>query len=307
MTIMELNELRIFLAVAREGSVTRAAERLHYVQSNVTARIRQLEEQLDTSLFQRRNRGMHLTASGELLREYAEKIVNLAVEAEQAVREQTGAGGRLAIGSMETTAAVRLPELLARYHRLYPEVELNLHTGTSEENITRLLDYQLDGAFVGCEVSHPDLVVDKAFDEELVMVAAPARSGTAQGGNRTILVFRSGCAYRSRLEGWLKQTGQVPYRVMEFGSIEAIIGCVAAGMGISFLPRSVVDLPRYSGAAECQPLPAEVGTAVTWFVRRKSGRERSAMKNFRNLITLDSGGISPGTRQVKQPKRVQES
>lgn len=290
---MELNELRIFLAVAREGSVTRAAERLHYVQSNVTARIRQLEEQLGASLFQRKNRGMHLTTSGELLREYAEKILNLAVEAEQAVREQTGAGGRLAIGSMETTAAVRLPELLARYHRLYPEVELNLCTGTSEENITRLLDYQLDGAFVGCEVSHPDLVADKAFDEELIMVAAPAGSDPVQNGNRTILVFRSGCAYRSRLEGWLKQTGQVPYRVMEFGSIEAIIGCVAAGMGISVLPRSVVDLPRYSGAVECRPLPAEVGTAVTWFVRRKSGRERSTMKSFRELIAGDSGGSSP--------------
>lgn len=303
---MELNELRIFLAVAREGSVTRAAERLNYVQSNVTARIRQLEEQLDTSLFQRRNRGMHLTASGELLREYAEKIVNLAVEAEQAVREQTDSGGRLVIGSMETTAAVRLPDLLARYHQLYPEVELNLHTGTSEESITRLLDYQLDGAFVGCKVSHSDLVAEKAFDEELAMIAAPSGSGMEQSGNRTILVFHSGCAYRSRLEGWLQQTGQVPYRVMEFGSAEAIIGCVAAGMGISFLPRSVVDLPRYSGAVVCRPLPAEVGTAVTWFVRRKSGRERSAMKNFRDLIA-DSGGISSDKRQAKKPKQMQES
>lgn len=292
-TIMELNELRIFLAVAREGSVTRAAEQLHYVQSNVTTRIRQLEEQLGTSLFQRRNRGMHLTASGELLREYAEKIVNLTVEAEQAVREQTGAGGKLAIGSMETTAAVRLPELLARYHQLYPEVELNLQTGTSEENINRLLGYQLDGAFVGCDVAHPDLLAEKAFDEELVMVAAPAVSGSVQNDNRAILVFRSGCAYRLRLEGWLKQTGQVPYRVMEFGSIEAIIGCVAAGMGISFLPRSVVDLPHYSGAVECRPLPPEVGTAITWFVHRKSGRERSAMKSFRELIACDSGGGNP--------------
>lgn len=284
MAVMELNELRIFLAVAREGSVTRAAEQLHYVQSNVTTRIRQLEEQLGTSLFQRRNRGMFLTAAGELLLEYADKIVNLAVEAEQALREQGGAGGRLVIGSMETTAAVRLPELLASYHRLCPEVELNLLTGTSEENITRLLDHQLDGAFVGFAVSHPELVADKAFDEELVMVCTPAESGLMLNDTRTILVFRSGCAYRAQLERWLKQRGQLPYRVMEFGSIEAIIGCVAAGMGISFLPRSVVDLPRYSGAVECRTLPPEVGAAVTWFVRRKEMRERSAMKRFRELL-----------------------
>lgn len=284
---MELNELRIFLAVAREGSVTRAAEQLHYVQSNVTARIRQLEDGLGTPLFQRRNRGMYLTASGELLREYAEKIVNLSVEAERAVREQGGAGGRLVIGSMETTAAVRLPELLARYHRLCPEVELNLLTGTSEEQIAGVLDYQLDGAFVGFAVSHPELVADKTFDEELVMVCPPAESGLLRNDSRTILVFRSGCAYRSRLEGWLKQTGQVPYRVMEFGSIEVIIGCVAAGMGISFLPRSVVDLPRYSGTVECRTLPAEVGASVTWFVRRKVERERSAMKRFRELLGVE--------------------
>ncbi len=281
---MELNELRMFMAVAREGSVTRAAEKMYCVQSNVTARIRQLEEQLGTSLFHRRNRGMHLTASGELLLEYAEKIINLTVEAEQAVREQDGQRARLAIGSMETTAAVRLPELLARYHRHYPGVELSLQTCTSEEGITRLLDYQLDGAFVGCEVSHEDLVAEKAFDEELAMVVAP-EVGVGQNGTTTILVFRSGCAYRSRLEDWLKQAGQVPYRVMELGSIEAILGCVAAGMGISFLPRSVVDLSRFSGAVECRALPPDVGTVVTWFVRRKSARERSAMKNFRDLIS----------------------
>jgi len=83
---------------------------------------------------------------------------------------------------------------------------------------------------------------------------------------------------------------------MELGSIEAIIGCVAAGMGISFLPRSVVDLPRYSDSVECRALPPEVGTVVTWFVRRKSGRERNAMKNFRRLLALNSDGTSTDTR-----------
>ncbi|MDD2899884.1 MAG: LysR family transcriptional regulator [Desulfuromonadaceae bacterium] len=296
---MELNELRMFIAVAREESVTRAAETMHCVQSNVTARIRQLEEQLGTSLFQRRNRGMHLTASGDLLLEYAEKIINLVSEAEQAVREQDGRGAKLSIGSMETTAAVRLPELLFRYHQLYSEVELSLHIGTSEESITRLLDYQLDGAFVGCEVSHGDLVAEKAFDEELTMVVPRGGEEILQSGTTTILVFRSGCAYRARLEEWLRQTGQVPYRVMELGSTEAIIGCVAAGMGISFLPRSVVDLPRYSGTIDCRTLPPEVSTVVTWFVRRKSGRERSAMKNFFKLISPVPGGTGTDTRPVE--------
>lgn len=286
---MDLNELRIFLAVANEGSVTRAAERLNYVQSNITARIKCLEEHLHVSLFHRRNRGMHLTAEGELLREYAERIVHLATEAEQVVGEREEAGGKLVIGSMETTAAVRLPALLSQYHRLHPQVDLNLQTGTSDELIARLFDFQLDGAFVGYDISHPELLAEKAFKEELVLLSA--RDATLdQASYRTILVFRLGCSYRSRLEAWLKQTGQIPYRVMEFGSIEAILGCVSAGMGISFLPRSVVSLSSFIRDVEAIPLPSDVGAVTTWFVRRKSDRERVALRVFREMLNRVSSG-----------------
>lgn len=281
---MELNELRIFLAVTRSGGVTRAAESLNYVQSNVTARIRQLEESLGVPLFYRKNRGMLLTPHGELLRNYAEQIINLAAEAEQAVREQGEAKGRLLIGSMESTAAVRLPEVLARYHQRYPHVDLRLETGTSEEMLDRLLDYQVDGVFVGFQVSHPDLTIEQAFSEELVMVTAQGVDEPVPLETRTILVFRSGCAYRSRLETWLKQSGQLPYRVMEFGSLEAIIGCVAAGMGISFLPHSLISLLHAGSRVSCHPLPPEIGAATTWFVYRNNGRETLAMKRFKELI-----------------------
>jgi len=123
------------------------------------------------------------------------------------------------------------------------------------------------------------------FDEELTMVVASGGQGHIKSGRMTIPVFRSGCAYRAHLEEWLKRTGQVPYRVMEM-AIEAILGCVAAGMGASFLPRSVVNLPRYAGAIKCLTLPPEVVTVVIWFARRKSGQERIAMENFRDMITM---------------------
>jgi DNA-binding transcriptional LysR family regulator len=293
---MELNELRIFLAVAHAGGVTRAAEQLNYVQSNVTARIRQLEESLGVPLFHRRSRGMLLTSHGEQLRGYAERIVQLALEAEQAVREQGEVGGRLVIGSVESTAAVRLPELLAQYHQLYPQVELCLKTATSEETLQRLLDYQVDGAFVGFQASHPDLTTDKAFDEEVVLVTAQGTSVPEAQLKRTILVSRAGCAYRARLENWLKQSGQVPYRVMEFGSLEAILGCVAAGMGISFMPRSMVALLHYGSMVECHTLPPEIGDSTTWFVYRSNERESAAMRHFRELIPQHQDHASPTTK-----------
>ena len=112
--MMDINELKIFRAVAHKGSISRAAEELHYVQSNVTARIRQLEERLGTALFHRKSKGVALTAAGHLLLDYAERIIRLVREAEEALSDQGEPKGRLVIGSMETTTAVRLPPLLLR-------------------------------------------------------------------------------------------------------------------------------------------------------------------------------------------------
>ncbi len=284
---MEISDLKIFLAVAKQESISRAAEELHYVQSNVTARIKQLEERLGAALFHRKSKGVTLTASGHLLQDYAERIIRMAREAEEAITEQDEPKGRLLIGTMETTAAVRLPPLLATYHRSCPQVELNLETGPSEESLRRLLDFQVDGALVAGEISHAALVVEKAFEEELVIVAPPEVTSLERIDNLKILVFRAGCTYRAQLEGWLRKTGRLPYQVMEFGSIEGILGCIAAGMGVSFLPRSVVERPQYEENCSLHPLPGDFGHMITWFVRRRNEKPSKAMQAFRDLIVAE--------------------
>jgi DNA-binding transcriptional LysR family regulator len=281
---VEISELKIFLAVAQRGSISRAAEELHCVQSNVTARIKQLEERLGTFLFHRKSKGVTLTPSGHLLLDYAERILRLAREAEEAITNQDEPKGKLLIGSMETTAAVRLPPLLAAYHRSYPNVELNLVTGPSEESLRRLLDFQIDGAFVAGELVNEAVVADKAFDEELVLVAPPDINSLEQIDHQKILVFRTGCSYRAQLEAWFRQTGRLPYQVMEFGSIEGIIGCIAAGMGVSILPRSVIERPQYQGNCSLHSLPREVGNMTTWFVRRRQEKPGKAMLAFMDLL-----------------------
>ena len=186
---------------------------------------------------------------------------------------------------METTAAVRLPPLLAAYHRSYPNVELNLVTGPSEESLRRLLGFQIDGAFVAGELVNKAVVADKAFDEELVLLAPPDINSLEQIVHQKILVFRTGCSsYRAQLEAWLRKTGKLPYQVIEFGSIEGIIGCIAAGMGVSILPRSVVERPQYQGNCSLHRLPKEVGNMTTWFVRRSHEKPGKAMQAFMDLI-----------------------
>ncbi len=281
---MEIRDLRIFLSVAQQGSISKAAEELHYVQSNVTARIKHLEELLNSTLFHRKTKGVELTASGHLLLDYAKRIVQLTHEAENVIKDQDEPRGKLSIGTMETTAAVRLPTLLAAYHRSYPKVELNLLTGPSEASIKRLLEYEVDGALVAGEINQELFVADKAFEEELVLVAPYHLKSIDQLANLTILVFRAGCSYRAQLERWLRESGRLPYKIVEFGSIEGILGCVAAGMGISFLPRSVVDTKQMHGDYSLHSIPEEFGCMTTWFVRRRNENSSKALQAFEDMV-----------------------
>lgn len=292
---MEISDLKIFLAVAQNGSISRAAEELNYVQSNVTARIKQLEERSRTCLFHRRSKGVVLTVSGHLLVDYAKRIIQLTKEAENAITNQDQPRGRLLIGSMETTAAVRLPPLLAAYHRSYPAVELNLVTGPSAESLKRLLDYQIEGALVAGAVPQETLIAEKAYEEELILVAPASINEINQIKNLKVLVFRTGCTYRAKLEEWLKATGKVPSQIMELGSIEGILGCVAAGMGISFLPRSVVEQPHVLKTCSIHTLADDFRHMTTWFVRRRNEEPSKALQVFRDLMV---------SNQLKQFKTI---
>lgn len=169
---MESRDLRVFQMVAREGTITKAALQLGYVQSNVTARIQQLEAELGTTLFLRHNRGMTLSASGKLLLDYANKIIGLLDEASKALSSSAEPSGPLMIGSTQTTAAVRLPKLLASYYEEHPNVQLSLTTGHTQFLLDKVLRYELDGAFIGCECHHPELESYPAFEEEPVVVSA---------------------------------------------------------------------------------------------------------------------------------------
>src|SRR3954466_5627633 len=140
MKTLSLDALQIFKTVAEEGGINRAAAKLHRVQSTVTTRVKQLEEQLGTPLFLRRSRRLVLSAEGRLLLEYADQLLRLSSEAESALRKGSPRG-TLRIGTLESTAAARLPPVLSRYHRTYPEVRIELATGTSGALVARLLNY----------------------------------------------------------------------------------------------------------------------------------------------------------------------
>src|SRR4051794_17625289 len=171
-SVMELSDLLTFSVVARLGGITRAADELNTAQSNVTQRVKALEAEIGTALFERHSRGMTLTGAGRRLLPYAQRMAALSREAMLAARDDGEPKGPLAIGSMETTAAVRLPSLLAEFHRRFPAVRLTLRTSTTADLVTGVLDGTFDGAFVAGPIEHAELDSRVAFREELVLVSA---------------------------------------------------------------------------------------------------------------------------------------
>jgi DNA-binding transcriptional LysR family regulator len=241
---VELTDLRIFLAVARAGAITKAAQELHTVQSNVSVRIHALEKELGVAVFRRHARGVTLTQAGEQLRSYAARIVALADEARNLAGDNAEPAGPLSLGALEITAGLRLPDLLHAFVEQYPKVDLSLATNTSDELTRAVLDGTLDGAFVAGPVTQPGLVAIPAFTEHLVLVTSTRESTVEESLHRQpaprALVFRAGCAFRARLERLLAERGAVAVRLMEFATLEGILGCVAAGMGFTLLPADVV-------------------------------------------------------------------
>ncbi|MFC0335021.1 LysR family transcriptional regulator [Paenibacillus sepulcri] len=277
---MESSDLRVFQMVAREGSITKAAARLGYVQSNVTARVQQLESELGTVLFFRHNRGMSLTSGGRTLLGYADKVVGLLDEAAMVFSSSDEPNGPLMIGSTQTAAAVRMPALLASYYSHYPKVLLSLTTGNSQFLMDKVLHYELDGAFIGCPCDHPELQGAPAFTEELVIVSAAAVPDLSEAAKKPILVFSTGCSYRDVLEQWMRTSGLHRSVIMEFGTLEAIIGGVSAGLGISLMPRSVVQKHEAEGTVRIHEFPVSLRQSETTFITRRDSFISSALRAF---------------------------
>lgn len=291
---MDLTSLEIFRAVADEQSVTRAAQHLQRVQSNVTTRIKQLEDELGVHLFLREGKRMTLTDKGREFLAYAERLLALAAEARQSMHPGV-AGGTLRLGSMESTAASRLPPILARYHRAHPGVALEVSTGTSQALIEGVLSSRIDCALV----AHPDalrredlrgqalergLCAMPAFNEELVMVLPPDHPPAASPGDirvGTLACFARGCTYRMLAERWLagQRTEGTPLQVREVGSYHAILACVSAGDSAGIVPRSVLSLYRESPAVTTLAV-MPVDTLLVW----REGYATAAFQRLREAI-----------------------
>jgi DNA-binding transcriptional LysR family regulator len=260
MRSIDLDSLDIFRTVVQEGGVIRAAHKLNRVQSNVTTRIKQLEQRLGRALFRKQGRGLVLSPEGELLLSYAQRLFRIADEAENELRSGR-AMGLFRIGSLESTAGSRLAPILSRFHRQHPGVVVELVTGTTAALLQRVASFEIEAAFVSEPFTPGALSSRKVFEEELVLITGqdvPEVRRASDLGGLTLIAFANGCSYRKRLEDWLGASAVLPARTMEFGSYQAMIACVAAGTGFAVVPRSLLATLKAAQEVRQHELPAKI-------------------------------------------------
>ena len=280
---MNTNDLKIFEAVAASGSFTKAASAMFTVQSNVTARIKSLEEEFGVELFSRTSRKVDLTPGGLILMQYSKQIVHLVAEAKSTIQSKDKVNGSLKLGCIETTMALKVPEILNTFAENYPEVDLEFKSEMMSALINDVLNYNLDAAFVSGPVKVSGLEHINIKEGKLVVITAsdgPGLNELLTGQPLKTIVFDQGCFFRSRLESWLSSKGISHYKSTVLNSIEGIINFVEAGLGISLLPEEVVSKYYFGRKITSHGLNKQLGTMSTILVFRKDESKSRALEAF---------------------------
>lgn len=251
------------------------------MQSNVTARIKKLEGVLNTPLFHRHKKGMALTPEGKKLLDHTDDILVIVNKIEKALQNPDIPTGKLEIGAVETV--IQLPAILAKYNKQYTDVDLSLVSGVTNELIDEVLNNRLDGAFITGTTDHPQLTQYDVFEEELVLLTANEYT-LEDLKNLPFLVFNKGCGYRIKLEEWLRDTDKYPVKMMEFGTLETILGSVVSGLGVTIVPKSTVNNLLKKGLVKAYLLPKKYSHISTVFILRSDAYITASIEKFIETI-----------------------
>lgn len=285
---MNINDLNIFISVAEYESITKSAAINNTVQSNVSARIKYLEEQLGVKLLIRTTRTLEITEEGTQFLKVAKEIINSLNDFRNTVNKSGTLTGQLKIGSLQSVAALRAPDILQRFVSEHPDMEFVLKTGTTDELIKKVLSFKLDGAFVAGKVKHPDLTVKAVSIEKLCIVSSPLYSSIDHLNKSTkpikLIVFSKGCSYRSILEDLLLEMGLKKLRFVEIDSLDSIINSVENGLGITLLPEELIKKNYAYRSLATIKIPAKYAQCPTVFIKMKNSSSNRGLQLFEASI-----------------------
>lgn len=242
---MEIGQLEAFINVVQYKSFSRAAEAMGLTQPSLSARILSLERDTGGPLFHRMGRGVRLTDAGQAFLPYVSRALESLRDARDALdATQRASSGKLHIGSARAICAYVLPDIVERFHNLYPGIDVAIKTGRSSEVLEMLLS---DEVQVGLSrtIVHPDIEARHIYDEHVVLVTHPshpfAQSGEASiydVAHEPLILYDRESSYFVLINRVVREAGIVPNVQMDLDSIDATKRMIERGLGISFLPRN---------------------------------------------------------------------
>jgi DNA-binding transcriptional LysR family regulator len=245
---VDLGELQVFLMVAKEGSFSRAAERLFRTQPAVSLAIRKLEDSLGQPLFIRGARPVRLTDAGTLLREYAERLINLRDEVKKGLTELEGLKrGELSLGVNESSIHALLPAL-AKFREMHSGIQVRVHRMFSRDIPHEVLNYRLDLGAISYVPRDPQLQATEILKDELTLVAPPKHAlarkrevDIADLGKEDFIAHIVESPFRRRVIELFARHHTALNMPIEMPSIESIKRFVQMGMGVAIVPRMCVQ------------------------------------------------------------------
>jgi DNA-binding transcriptional LysR family regulator len=290
--VMEVRQLQIFRALAEELNFTRTAEIVHTVQSNVTAQIKALEEELGTPLFDRLGRRVMLTDAGRRFQPFAEQALLAMEQGQRAIQSGAAPTGPLRIGAPESVLTYRLPQVLRAYRHRFPHVELIFRPYADATVCSMLESGKFDLAIqMSDTISNPSLMSIRLRTEQVFLLSDASHSlvsrravKPADLAGQMLLLTEAGCGYRATLDRVMAMQNVRPANVTEFSSVEAVKQCVIAGMGLALLPAIVVsrELRQRQLTVLAWAGPSlDIATHVLW---HKDKWVSPAMAAFQELI-----------------------
>ena len=283
--IMADRRLQVFHAVARQLSFTKAAEVLFMTQPAVTFQIKQLEEHFNTRLFDRGHGKISLTPAGEVVLEYAERILGLSSEMDVRLTEMTGEiGGSLLVGASTTIAEYMLPRILGEFKGAYPNVRARLIVANSETIENRVNEHTIDIGFIESLSHQPNLQCETCCDDELVVVCSPKfplaklkEVTPAQLANHPFVSREPGSGTREVVDAYLRKAGVASDQinlVMEMGSPIALNGVVETGLGFAIASRASVAKAQRLGDLVTIPLKPRLTRPLSMVYPKEKFRSR---------------------------------
>jgi DNA-binding transcriptional LysR family regulator len=293
---LDLHKIKIFVTIARLMSFTRAAEYLHMTQPTVSQQLAMLEAQFGTALIERDTRRLRLTAAGEALLPYGEKLLVLSQEALEAARAAAGLADRtLRLGVGHTLAIYLLPDLLSRYQAMYPHHPVRISVGNTEQLLALVAAEVVELALVGSPAEHPDILVTPFMHDHLVLIVAPgdpwaARSevGLGELGQRILLTREPGSALHASVERLLGASALAGISVIQLGETEAIKRGVEAKLGVALIQGIAVEREVTAGILYALRVRGGDDTRTYLYACRQRHTLSSAANNLVELLqTLD--------------------